>query len=385
VIPKIIQMKDAQKLENETLPLEHSKDSEKDTSKIESVSAIPEAPKETDMVEATPSRQQPELGDSGSNLAMSEEETGKVDPEKPCSANDKKCSEDSTETEDSRSLEKLKDENDKKCLQDSIETDNSPDKMKDADEKKCLQDSIETNDSPDKMKDATEKKCPEDSVEVEDSLFDKMKHENEKKSPEDSVEIEDSNSLDKLKHAAASVLSGIAVKAKLLANQEEEQIQKLVAEVIDNQLKKLEIKLRHFRELESALAKEREQIERARQRLHFERAHILAAARPSIPGPLPRSSSLFSVGNTPAVALGQFPIGGASKPVPSLNTGTTKSPAFTYPKTHIRKVTPSVDPNFIPTSSSAPVGSTARSSSQTVASPLSAQQSMGANIGSGLK
>jgi SWI/SNF related-matrix-associated actin-dependent regulator of chromatin subfamily C len=35
---------DAQKLENETLPLEHSKDSEKDTSKIESVSAIPEAP-----------------------------------------------------------------------------------------------------------------------------------------------------------------------------------------------------------------------------------------------------------------------------------------------------------------------------------------------------
>lgn len=376
---------DAQKLENETLPLEHSKDSEKDTSKIESVSAIPEAPKETDMVEATPSRQQPELGDSGSNLAMSEEETGKVDPEKPCSANDKKCSEDSTETEDSRSLDKLKDENDKKCLQDSIETDNSPDKMKDADEKKCLQDSIETNDSPDKMKDATEKKCPEDSVEVEDSLFDKMKHENEKKSPEDSVEIEDSNSLDKLKHAAASVLSGIAVKAKLLANQEEEQIQKLVAEVIDNQLKKLEIKLRHFRELESALAKEREQIERARQRLHFERAHILAAARPSIPGPLPRSSSLFSVGNTPAVALGQFPIGGASKPVPSLNTGTTKSPAFTYPKTHIRKVTPSVDPNFIPTSSSAPVGSTARSSSQTVASPLSAQQSMGANIGSGLK
>ena len=143
---------DAQKLENETLPLEHSKDSEKDTSKIESVSAIPEASKETDMVEATPSKQQPELVDYGSNLAMSEEETGKVDPEKPCSENDKKCSEDSTETEDSRSLDKLKDENDKKCLQDSIE--------------------------------------------VEHSLFDKMKHENEKKSPEDSVEIEDSNSLD---------------------------------------------------------------------------------------------------------------------------------------------------------------------------------------------
>jgi SWI/SNF related-matrix-associated actin-dependent regulator of chromatin subfamily C len=160
---------DAQKLENETLPLEHSKDSEKDTSKIESVSAIPEASKETDMVEATPSKQQPELVDSGSNLAMSEEETGKVDPEKPCSANDKKCSEDSTETEDSRPLDKLKDENDKKCLQDSIETDNSPNKMKDADEKKCLQDSIE----------------------VEHSLFDKMKHENEKKSPEDSVEIVD--------------------------------------------------------------------------------------------------------------------------------------------------------------------------------------------------
>lgn len=377
---------DAQKLENETLPLEHSKGSEEDTSKIESVSAIPETPKGTDTVEATPSKEQPQVGDVSSNLEkMSDEDTGKVDAEKPCSVNDKKCSEDSAEIEDSNSLDKLKNENDKKCLQDSIETESSPDKMNDANEKNCLQDSIETNDSPDKMKDANDKKCPEDSVEVEDSLLDKMKHDIEKKCPEDSVEIEDSNSLDKLKRAAASVLSGTAVKAKLLANQEEEQIQMLVAEVIDNQLKKLEIKLRHFRELESALAKERDQIERARHRLHFERAQILAAARSNIPGPLPRSSSLSPVVSTPAVALGQFPIGGSSKPVSSLNTGTTKPPAFAYPKTHIRKVTPSADPNSVPASSSAPVGSTARIPSQTVASPLSAQQSMGANIGSGMK
>lgn len=398
---------DAQNLENETLPLEHSKGSEKDTSKIVSVSAIPEAPQRTDMVEATASGQEPQVGDVGSNLAASEEDTGKVDPENPCSANEKKCSEDSAGAEDSCSLDKLKDENDKKCLQDSTEMDDSPDNMKDANEKKCLQDSIEPDNSPEKMKDANEKKCPEDSVEVEDSLSDKLKpenekkcpedsveiedslsdklkHENEKKCPEESVEIEDSNSLDKLKCAAASVLSGTAVRAKLLANQEEEQIQKLVSEVIDNQLKKLEIKLRYFRELESALAKEREQIDKARQRLRVERAQIIGAVRPSIPGPLPRSSSLSSTVNTPAVALGQFPIGGASNPVPSLNTGTTKPPAFTYPKSHIRKVTPSADLNSMPASSSAPVSSIARSPSQTVA-PLSAQQSMGANIGSGLK
>jgi hypothetical protein len=48
--------------------------------------------------------------------------------------------------------------------------------------------------------------------------------------------IKDDNNIDKLKRAAVSALSAAAVKAKLLANQEEDQIRELAASLIEKQV-----------------------------------------------------------------------------------------------------------------------------------------------------
>jgi SWI/SNF related-matrix-associated actin-dependent regulator of chromatin subfamily C len=50
------------------------------------------------------------------------------------------------------------------------------------------------------------------------------------------------------------------VKAKLLADQEEREVARLVGLVVEAQLKKLEIKLKHFDELEEMLEREKDQV-----------------------------------------------------------------------------------------------------------------------------
>merc|ERR1711860_460558 len=70
-----------------------------------------------------------------------------------------------------------------------------------------------------------------------------------------------------LQSAAASGLSCAAVKAKHLAAVEERKIKSLVALLVETQMKKLEIKLRHFEELEYIMDKEREALEYQRQQL----------------------------------------------------------------------------------------------------------------------
>ncbi|KAJ6707866.1 SWI/SNF COMPLEX-RELATED [Salix viminalis] len=92
----------------------------------------------------------------------------------------------------------------------------------------------------------------------------------------DSEVIKDDNSIDKLKRAAISALSAAAVKAKLLANQEEDQIRELAASLIEKQLHKLETKLAFFNEMDSVIMRVREQLDRSRQRLYQERAQIIA-------------------------------------------------------------------------------------------------------------
>merc|ERR1712111_148376 len=74
-----------------------------------------------------------------------------------------------------------------------------------------------------------------------------------------------------LQSAAASGLSCAAVKAKHLAAVEERKIKSLVALLVETQMKKLEIKLRHFEELEYIMDKEREALEYQRQQLIQER------------------------------------------------------------------------------------------------------------------
>jgi len=74
-----------------------------------------------------------------------------------------------------------------------------------------------------------------------------------------------------LQAAAAAALAAAAVKAKHLAAVEERKIKSLVALLVETQMKKLEIKLRHFEELESTMEREREGLEYQRQQLIAER------------------------------------------------------------------------------------------------------------------
>ena len=74
-----------------------------------------------------------------------------------------------------------------------------------------------------------------------------------------------------LQSAASAALSAAAVKAKHLAAVEERKIKSLVALLVETQMKKLEIKLRHFEELETIMDREREALEYQRQQLIQER------------------------------------------------------------------------------------------------------------------
>ncbi|KAK6639223.1 hypothetical protein RUM43_007493 [Polyplax serrata] len=74
-----------------------------------------------------------------------------------------------------------------------------------------------------------------------------------------------------LQTAAAAALASAAVKAKHLAAVEERKIKSLVALLVETQMKKLEIKLRHFEELETTMEREREGLEYQRQTLIAER------------------------------------------------------------------------------------------------------------------
>lgn len=74
-----------------------------------------------------------------------------------------------------------------------------------------------------------------------------------------------------LKNAAASALAAAAVKARQLALNEEKKIKSTVSLLVETQLKKLEIKLRHFEELEAIMDRERENLEHQRQQLLQER------------------------------------------------------------------------------------------------------------------
>merc|ERR1712008_606955 len=131
-----------------------------------------------------------------------------------------------------------------------------------------------------------------------------------KSSPRDRL-IKDS----KLQAAAASALSSSAVKAKHLAAVEERKIKSLVALLVETQMKKLEIKLRHFEELETIMDRERETLEFQKQQLIHERQQLAregtqtgtgsAGAQPSnqptLPPPTqPQSEIVTAVSPAPA-------------------------------------------------------------------------------------
>ncbi|XP_062093123.1 SWI/SNF complex subunit SWI3D [Humulus lupulus] len=108
------------------------------------------------------------------------------------------------------------------------------------------------------------------------------------------MDIKEDNKIDKIKRAAVSAISAAAVKAKLLADQEEDQIRQLSMLLIEKQLLKLETKLGFFNEMENVLMRVREQLDRSRQRLYHERAQIIAARLG-----LPASSSRVAPSSLP--------------------------------------------------------------------------------------
>lgn len=75
----------------------------------------------------------------------------------------------------------------------------------------------------------------------------------------------------KVRAAAKDGLNAAAMKAKLFADHEEREIQRLSANIINHQLKRLELKLKQFAEIETLLMRECEQMERTRQRIAAER------------------------------------------------------------------------------------------------------------------
>ncbi|XP_047321333.1 SWI/SNF complex subunit SWI3C-like isoform X2 [Impatiens glandulifera] len=97
-----------------------------------------------------------------------------------------------------------------------------------------------------------------------------------------------------LKSAAQAGLSSAATKAKLFADHEEREIQRLSANIINNQLKRLELKLKQFAEIETLLMKECEQVERSRQRLAGDRVRILS-------GQFGNNSNQQNIPNSPAL------------------------------------------------------------------------------------
>ncbi|KAL6546036.1 hypothetical protein OROGR_009910 [Orobanche gracilis] len=86
----------------------------------------------------------------------------------------------------------------------------------------------------------------------------------------------DLDASDKLKRAAVTAISAAAVKAKFLADQEEDQILQLSTFLLEKQLYKLEIKLAFFNDMENVVTRVKELLEKSKQKLFHERAQILA-------------------------------------------------------------------------------------------------------------
>jgi SWI/SNF related-matrix-associated actin-dependent regulator of chromatin subfamily C len=137
-------------------------------------------------------------------------------------------------------------------------------------EKKDEEMEVDSKDKEDAEKPKEESKEPEIKKESEDS---DTAVESEKEKPSEKKETAKDRLIKdgQLQGAAAAALSSAAVKAKHLAAVEERKIKSLVALLVETQMKKLEIKLRHFEELETIMDREREALEYQRQQLIQER------------------------------------------------------------------------------------------------------------------
>ncbi|XP_066368985.1 SWI/SNF complex subunit SWI3D isoform X2 [Miscanthus floridulus] len=107
------------------------------------------------------------------------------------------------------------------------------------------------------------------------------------------------DSITRLKRAAATAVSAAAVKAKFLGDQEEYQIRRLTALMIEKLFQKIEVKMSLFSEIEQVVLRTREYTEKTRKKLLMERNAIIAA----------RMGALPSRPNQPGVAGNRLPPG----------------------------------------------------------------------------
>ena len=77
-----------------------------------------------------------------------------------------------------------------------------------------------------------------------------------------------------VERAASVALGAAASKAYVLASFEERECQRLVQQVIEAQLKKMQLKMAQFEELESLLEAERRSIEAGRKQLYVDRLAV---------------------------------------------------------------------------------------------------------------
>ncbi|KAH9329428.1 hypothetical protein KI387_001536, partial [Taxus chinensis] len=78
-----------------------------------------------------------------------------------------------------------------------------------------------------------------------------------------------------MRAAIATALGAAGAHAKLLADQEERDIEHLMSMIIENQLKKMYLKIRHFEEIETIMEKEYSLMEQIKELLLTERMHII--------------------------------------------------------------------------------------------------------------
>ncbi|XP_075476255.1 SWI/SNF complex subunit SWI3D-like [Primulina tabacum] len=112
--------------------------------------------------------------------------------------------------------------------------------------------------------------------------------------------------INKLNRAAVTAFSAAAVKAKLLADEEESQIRQLAILLVEKQLHKLETKLAFFGDLENVVLRVKEQLDRSKQRLFQERAQIIAT-RLGMPASAARPTSHHLTPNRAPAPAANFP------------------------------------------------------------------------------
>ncbi|XP_052473942.1 SWI/SNF complex subunit SMARCC1-like isoform X1 [Carassius gibelio] len=165
------------------------------------------------------------------------------------------------------------------------DSDSQPDKAESKDEAEKPSESAEKPTETEKEKnETTEKSEPQDEEESEggesktaekDKEEDMETTEEGKEGEEEKEEGKKKLELDigegNISTAAAAALASAATKAKHLAAVEERKIKSLVALLVETQMKKLELKLRHFEELETIMDREKEALELQRQQLLTER------------------------------------------------------------------------------------------------------------------